>query len=738
MTTNKTTILVVEDNAINRAVLGGILSPTYTVLEAENGREALAILQEHKEDISLILLDIVMPVMDGYAFLSHIGADPAYFSIPVIVTTQSGGESDEVAALSHGAADFVAKPYRPQILLHRIANILHLRETAAIINQFQYDRLTGLYTKEFFYRRVRELLAQNPDKEYDLICSDIENFKLINDVFGMPAGDRLLCGIAALYTEMVGDRGLCSHFGADRFACLIERPRSYEDAWFLEAGTRINAFSSTKNVVMKWGIYPVEDRGISVEQMCDRALLAARGIKGRYGTHFAAYDDELRSKLLREQAITDGMEAALSGEQFEIYLQPKYRVRDDTLAGAEALVRWNHPEWGLLPPSEFIPLFEKNGFITRVDQYVWESVCAAMQAWDQKGLPPVSVSVNVSRADIYNADLPGILTETVERYGQPPSRLHLEITESAYTENPDQIIETVGRLPSRALLVVDEDAGYHETVRAAFGDIYQVVEADGAAAALDCLSRHAHKLAAVVLSLSLPGSGGFAVLEAFKRERAVWDIPVIATGPSDAQLEERALESGAADYAAKPHTGTSLAKRVAHAVGLTASWERERLLRDEAYRDFLTGLLNRRGFYYAVDSLRKEDMPLALFLFDLDNMKQANDAYGHAEGDRLIRRFGELLRSHTRETDIVARFGGDEFAVVMKRMGSEETALKKGKAICRAARESCLEGAVPAAASAGVVIWDAEGPVQDVIARADRALYRAKADGKDGCRLWKD
>lgn len=427
---------------------------------------------------------------------------------------------------------------------------------------------------------------------------------------------------------MVGDRGLCSHFGADRFACLIERPRSYEDAWFLEAGTQINAFSSTKNVVMKWGIYPVEDRGISVEQMCDRALLAARGIKGRYGTHFAAYDDELRSKLLREQAITDGMEAALSGEQFEIYLQPKYRVRDDTLAGAEALVRWNHPEWGLLPPSEFIPLFEKNGFITRVDQYVWESVCAAMQAWDQKGLPPVSVSVNVSRADIYNADLPGILTETVERYGQPPSRLHLEITESAYTENPDQIIETVGRLrklgfvvemddfgrgysslnmlnqmpldvlkldmkfiqsetakplhqgvlrfimglarsmnlsvvaegvetreqlerlreigcdyvqgyyfakplpcrdfeallqgeapapgleadrerdpgwlPSRALLVVDEDAGYHETVRAAFGDIYQVVEADGAAAALDCLSRHAHKLAAVVLSLSLP------------------------------------------------------------------------------------------------------------------------------------------------------------------------------------------------------------------------------------------
>ena len=203
-----------------------------------------------------------------------------------------------------------------------------------------------------------------------------------------------------------------------------------------------------------------------------------------------------------------------------------------------------------------------------------------------------------------------------------------------------------------------------------------------------------------------------------------------------ADLKALTMQKAAQHMAAAEETGRALKGALAEQNKLHAL--RERLLRDEAYRDFLTGLLNRRGFYYAVDSLRKEDMPLALFLCDLDNMKQANDAYGHAEGDRLIRRFGELLRSHTRETDIVARFGGDEFAVVMKRMGSEETALKKGKAICRAARESCLEGAVPAAASAGVVIWDAEGPVQDVIARADRALYRAKADGKDGCRLWKD
>lgn len=444
-------ILVVEDNPINRTMLSEILSSEYRVLEAENGQEALCVLKERHEDISLILLDIVMPVMDGYTFLSHIKANADYSSIPVIVTTQNDGESDEVAALSHGATDFVAKPYKPQIILHRVANIINLRETAAMINLIQYDRLTGLYSKEFFYQQIKNILLRNPDRQYDIICSDIENFKLINDIFGIPAGDSLLRGVAEQYAQMVGNKGICGRFNADQFACLLERHYQYTDEMFINAGTIINSLTSAKNVVMKWGIYSIEDRSISVEQMCDRALLAARSIKGQYGKYFAAYDDELRSKLLREQAITDGMESALAQGQFLIYLQPKYRIKDDRLAGAEALVRWNHPQWGLQPPAEFIPLFERNGFITKLDKFVWDRACAFLRAWDDKGYAPISVSVNVSRADIYNADLAEILIKIVEKYELPPSRLHLEITESAYTEDPNQIIKTVAICANLAL-----------------------------------------------------------------------------------------------------------------------------------------------------------------------------------------------------------------------------------------------------------------------------------------------
>lgn len=451
-------ILVVEDNELNRKMLCDILSPVYDVIEAENGQKALDILKEYGEGLSLILLDIVMPVMDGYTFLSVVKADSTYSSIPVIVTTQNDGEADEVAALSYGASDFVAKPYRPLIILHRVASIINLRETASMMNMMQYDRLSGLYSKEFFYQKVRTVLMSNPGIQYDIICSDIENFKLINDVFGVSTGDKLLCTVAEVYKESQEYNGICGRLNADRFACMVER-QHYTNAMFQEKIEKINEKMELSSIVIKWGIYTIRNYTIPVDQMCDRALLAAQSIKGQYGKYFAEYDDKLRDLLLREQAITDSMESALNQNQFRVYLQPKYRIKDGLMVGAEALVRWIHPKWGFQSPAEFIPLFEKNGFITKLDQFVWEEACAFMREWDDKGYAPISVSVNVSRADIYNADITDILTGIIQKYDLPPSRLHLEITESAYTENPKQIIDTVAHLRELGFIIEMDDFG---------------------------------------------------------------------------------------------------------------------------------------------------------------------------------------------------------------------------------------------------------------------------------------
>lgn len=454
----KKQILVIEDNELNREMLRAILSDEYIVLEAENGQQGMEVLIRNKDTVALILLDMMMPVMDGYAFLDRIKSDPDLSLVPVIVTTQSGSEANEVDALSRGATDFVPKPYSAPVILHRVASIIKLRETAAMVNQFKFDRLTGLYSKEFFYQMVRRQIQENPDREYSIICSNVENFKLYNDTFGVPAGDRLLKEIAGLFQSAAGSAGFCGRSGADRFLCLQEREQELKDRHVFDQSEPV--FSPLlKNVVMRWGIYEISDRSVPVEQMCDRALLAVDSIKGQYNRPYAVYDDALRSKLLREQAITESMEDALKQRQFSVYLQPKYSLDGGRLAGAEALVRWKHPELGFISPGEFIPIFEKNGFISQLDHYMWEQSCTLLHKWKSEGLYPPPISVNMSRADVYQAGLDDTLVELVDKYGLSPADLHLEITESAYTENPGQIISTVDHLRTLGFVIELDDFG---------------------------------------------------------------------------------------------------------------------------------------------------------------------------------------------------------------------------------------------------------------------------------------
>ena len=844
-------ILVVEDNELNRAMLCEILMEKYGVLEAHNGQEALEVLRQGRDSISLILLDLMMPIMDGYTFLDRLREDAELSLIPVIVMTQGSSEEDEVAALAHGATDFVPKPYRPQVILHRVASLIKLRETAAMVNMFQYDRLTGLYNKEFFYQKVRERLDANPEREYCIVCSNIENFKLYNDTFGRIAGDRLLKELADITQRLVGDTGFCGRYGADRFMCLQEQQTEQRRRQLFAArGDTV----APQNIIMRWGIYEINDRSVPVEQMCDRAVLAADSIKGQYNQYFAVYDDALRGKLLREKAITDAMETALAQEQFTVYLQPKYSLRDNCMAGAEALVRWIHPQWGFMSPGEFIPLFEKNGFIHRLDQYVWEHVCALLCHWQEKGLPLLPVSMNVSRTDIYQIPLVEVLHGLAQKYNVDPKYLHLEITESAYAENPAQIISTMSQLrslgfpiemddfgsgysslnmlgqmkldilkldrkfvqneiakssdqsilgdiiamahrmkldvvaegvetreqvrrllavgcdyvqgyyfakpmsasefetlwasqrPSErtvpvregsdacALLVVDESPAYRERVRKTFAGLYEVLTASTAEEALACL-RERREVAVMVLSMTLPDGGAERLMKALRQDLALWRIPVVASIPNGAALEALPAAVDTDDFLCKCHPMFDLRRRVDRLVDLARSHKREQELQDAASRDYLTGLLNRRGLQAAMDSLRSDDLPLAVYLFDLDDLKMTNDTFGHDVGDQMIQKFASLLRQHTRSGDILCRYGGDEFVVILRHLSQGADVLKKGRKICDAFRES-MEG-LKLSCSAGIALCGAdERPSSGLIERADQAVYRVKREKKGGCCLW--
>lgn len=373
--------------------------------------------------------------------------------------TQSASEEDEIMALRYGATEFVPKPYRPQIILHRVASIIKLRENAAMANQFKFDRLTGLFSREYFYQRARECLQENPDVEYSMICANIENFKVYNDSFGRKAGDRLLQEYAAAIRAQTGEDEVCGRYGADRFLMLRKRGKQLP-ALEMKAHTEPGESTGYPNkVLVKWGVCEITDPTVPVAQLCDWAFLAVESIKGKYNCQIHVYDDTLRNKLLREQAIVESMETALQEGQFVVYFQPKYHLTTGEIAGAEALVRWVHPQWGFISPGEFIPLFEKCGFVTRLDRYMWEQVCVVLRDWREKGYPPLAVSVNVSRLDIFQIDLVRTFSELVEKYGIEPAQLHLELTESAYTAEPERMIETVAQLRDMGFILEMDDFG---------------------------------------------------------------------------------------------------------------------------------------------------------------------------------------------------------------------------------------------------------------------------------------
>lgn len=220
---DKRTVLVVDDAEISREILCEILGDTYNILTAGNGREALEVVRANVKRVSLILLDIVMPEMDGWEFLAEVQKNPTLAAIPVIVTTSLDSIEDEISCLEQGATDFVTKPYNPDVIRGRVARIIRLHESSALLTSLERDELTGLYNKDFFYLNVDLRLSRNPDKVYDLIICDVEDFKMVNDRLGVKTGDDFLQYLANRYHSIAGSDGILGRLYGAIFAILIER-----------------------------------------------------------------------------------------------------------------------------------------------------------------------------------------------------------------------------------------------------------------------------------------------------------------------------------------------------------------------------------------------------------------------------------------------------------------------------------------------------------------------------------
>lgn len=599
MNINNTSILIVDDDSGTIDILTKVFKKEYNVFSALSGEEAMCLLKSRGNDISVVLLDLLMPGMSGFDVISKIKSDPALADIPIVVITAMSDSSAEIKALDMGACDMIQKPFNARVVQQRVKNVIvnrhindvklenmKLREQNQSQQQLQsilenmtggvalveygptpkaiylnksfigfggyteeeyyshcndmfyfvhssdvpqlldiiqnsidthlpfvqeiktndfdggtswlhvqgmqipypesqhpvlllhltditklkaseeelrrraeYDPLTGICNKETFFFKTSLMLGAHPETQYVIARWNIERFKVINDLFGAEVGDDILCEIAHTLRNSFSSIGTFGRLEADHFAACFPKEKLDPEKLLNHIDEALKHRNMNYSIIIDMGIYHIDDSSVPVDQMCDRANLALQTVKGKYMKHYAIYDKELRNVLIQEQEIIGEMSAAINEHQFTIYYQPVYSLSEMHATSAEALVRWVHPTKGIISPGRFIPLFEKNGFIEKLDRYVWEEVCKYQKSRAERNLPTLPISVNVSRVNLYNPNLCDDITALINKYGIDPSIFKLEITESAYTDNPGQLLSTMSKLQKNGFKILMDDFG---------------------------------------------------------------------------------------------------------------------------------------------------------------------------------------------------------------------------------------------------------------------------------------
>lgn len=663
--------MIVEDQKINRTILRYMIQKDYDVLEAENGAEAWKILEQKNEEIIAILLDIVMPVMDGYEFLRKIKGS-SWDSIPIIAMTGDNDISTEERTLELGAWDFIIKPYKERILMTRLKNAI-ARSRMGYLKQMkhmaEHDSVTGLYNRVQFFKKTEEMLRKYPTEPFVFIRMDIKRFRLINSYWGEEGGNRILCFMADLLRKISGWYPYCA-FGrieSDIFGICIpyERRNCENMVYFLIQ--KILSYSTSFALEPSFGIYRIEDNSTPVENMFILATMANRKIKNRYQDYVGIYDEKLGQQIMQEQEVFNDMRPALEKEEFVIYFQPKYDGYTQLPYGAEALIRWNHPKKGLIAPAQFIPVLEKNGFIEKLDYYVWEKVCQYIKKWKDQGLTPAPISVNMSRVDCSNAGLPDKLTRLVRKYDISPGLLQLELTESAYMDNPDFVNNMICELRKRGFRIMMDDFGSGFSSLNTLKDIQ-------------------------VDYLKLDMKFLFSHSDDFKSKRilssvvsmAKWlRLKVIAEGVETEEqfdfLKRIQCDYVQGYYFSRPMPVSEYEEKIIPLIEKNPDIEDLTLQQQNAvymsqdiyekiYADELTGLYNRRFLneWMFLDRMRpgEELRSVAMILMDIRSFKEINDTYGHLEGDEVLVKVASVLKTSVRDSDSVIRYGGDEFLVI--------------------------------------------------------------------------
>ncbi len=347
----------------------------------------------------------------------------------------------------------------PMVMVHMTDITAQKQAEKKLMYKAEHDQLTGLYKRDAFFENTEKMLMEEESVDFNMVRINIEDFKLVNDMFGISGGDNVLTAVADALRASSSDLGTFGRMQGDDFVACVPRSTFNPESMLAMIHEHIDKLRLHGNIEISLGIYEIEDSLLHVVTMCDRAKIALDMIRGDYSRKYAYYDSKLRDKIIEERGFLQIFDSAVENEEFKVFLQPIYSLTTRKPVTAEALVRWINPERGFIGPNRFIPVFEKNGRIEALDMYMLEHVAMYLSRNIRQKKKANPVSVNVSRNTLYNFEFPQKLSEIVKRHDVPPEMIAVEITEGLYIDNPEQLKNAVKILKEKGFRVYMDDFG---------------------------------------------------------------------------------------------------------------------------------------------------------------------------------------------------------------------------------------------------------------------------------------
>lgn len=456
------TIFVVESEKNKTSSYAELFSGKYDIIKTKIDDKCIDILKKHFSEISLIFLDASDKTKESTDFITMVKSDRIVHNIPVIVIADDSVSDEEEIFLSVGAAGVIRYSSKPNAIFLQVSNIIELKENAENGSLSELDTLTGLYTRQAFFRHAEKIISENPDFNFIICISELDGIKLLNEKDGKQAGDSKLKAVANFMKNAGDPCLLAGRFGGDQFVALFRQDDEFEKNISMDDVNDVLVSSPSEGmeeIRIKFAIYENVEHDVPVSVICDRALLALQTIRGKYGKRMAKYEESLLIEHERKERIEECMREALANNQFRVYYQPKHDANTGELTGAEALIRWEHPEYGFMSPGEFIPIFEDNGFITEVDNFVWKKTCENLHKWIEKGLNVVPISINASKLDFLRPDFFDNLNKASNEMDVPSGLLHIEVTESLFSDQIEELVSILSKCQENGYKIELDDFG---------------------------------------------------------------------------------------------------------------------------------------------------------------------------------------------------------------------------------------------------------------------------------------